>query len=379
MQGTIHIANAVLQTWIIIAVMLAGLVLFRARRAYADLLPPSATQELKGIATFAVVFGHIGFFLVDDSRFLFPLSVGAGVGVNIFLFLSGYGLTLGMMKKPLAPLPFYRKRALKIFIPLWPVLIGFFLLDAALLQRYYPATYMLRSLLGFFPKADMPSDVNSVLWYITWTLFYYLLLPLVFMRQRVWLSALILFVVGQGLVWWNPSAIELVTRLYEVHTVAFPLGVLTASLLFENREQENPLAQKVGALRAQLTGAKYYALIVVLLALIIYSAYDSGIGESATKEQIMSLVTTISFVLLFAIKHAQFKALTLIGMYSYEIYLLHWPLVSRYDFLYKNLPAALATFAYFALFVGIGWLIQRMTEPVSGWLDRKSDALAARG
>jgi peptidoglycan/LPS O-acetylase OafA/YrhL len=378
MPGTILIANAVVQTWILFAILLAALALFVKRLDYGDLLPISATQELKGIATFAVVFGHIGYFLVDDNRFLFPLSVGAGIGVNIFLFLSGYGLTLGMMKKPLAPLPFYRRRALKIFIPLWPVLIGFFLLDAVVLHRYYPMSYMIRSMLGFFPKADMPSDVNSVLWYITWTLFYYLLLPLVFMRQYVWLSALLLFVLGQGLVEWNPSAIELVTRLYQVHTAAFPLGMLTAWLLFDNREQNNVLAQKIRAWRTQLTGAKYYSMIVFLLALIIYSAYDSGIGESAIKEQVMSLVTTLAFVLLFALKRVEFKVLTLIGVYSYEIYLLHWPLVSRYDVIYKTLPASLATIAYFAVFIGIGWLIQRLTHPLSAWLERKTDLPAAR-
>jgi peptidoglycan/LPS O-acetylase OafA/YrhL len=119
-------------------------------------------------------------------------------------------------------------------------------------------------------------------------------------------------------------------------------------------------------------------MIVFLLALIIYSAYDSGIGESAIKEQVMSLVTTLAFVLLFALKRVEFKVLTLIGVYSYEIYLLHWPLVSRYDVIYKTLPASLATIAYFAVFIGIGWLIQRLTHPLSAWLERKTDLPAAR-
>ncbi len=370
MQGTIIIANAVVQTWIIIAFITAALVLFAKRIEYGDLLPLAATQELKGVAILAVVFGHIGYFLVDDTRFLFPLSVGAGVGVNIFLFLSGYGLTLGMMKKPLAPLLFYRRRALKIFIPLWPVLIGFFALDAFVLHRYYPVAYIVRSLLGFFPKADMPSDVNSVLWYITWILFYYVLLPLVFMRRRVWLSALILFALGQGLVWWNPRVIELVTRLYQVHTAAFPLGMVAASLLFENREQSSALAPKLREYRARLNGVQYYCVLALLLALVVYSAYDSGIGESTTKEQIMSMVTTLSLVLLFALKRVELRAFTLIGIYSYEIYLLHWPLVSRYDVIYAALPAAAATFAYLAVFIGIGWIIQRATAPLATWFER---------
>src|SRR5689334_21922501 len=99
----------------------------------------------------------------------------------------------------------------------------------------------------------MADDVNSVFWYIIWILFYYALLPLVFIRGRAWLSALILLALGQALVWWNPTAIELVTRLYKVHTVAFPLGMLLAWALFENREQPNRLAQWLRARRANLS------------------------------------------------------------------------------------------------------------------------------
>jgi peptidoglycan/LPS O-acetylase OafA/YrhL len=377
MPGTIIIAHAVAETWIIIAVLLAALVLFRRPVQYGELLPLAATQELKGVAILAVLFGHIGYFLVDDYRFLFPLSVGAGVGVNIFLFLSGYGLTLGMMKKPLPALAFYRKRAIKVFIPFWAALIGFFILDALVLQRTYSPAYMARSLLGFFPRADMADDVNSVFWYITWILFYYLLLPLVFMRTRVWISALILLALGQGLVWWNPPAIELVTRLYQVHTVAFPLGMLAAWALFETREQPNPLAQTLRQWRAQLSAPRYYGAAIALFAAVVYSAYDSGIGESIAKEQAMSMMTTLALVLLFALKRVELRALTLIGMFSYEIYLLHWPLLSRYDIIYRTLPAAVATFVYLALFIGLGWLIQRATAPLGGLIDRGKPQSAA--
>jgi peptidoglycan/LPS O-acetylase OafA/YrhL len=377
MPGTIIIANAVIETWIIIAVLLAALVLFRRKTSYGDLLPLAATQELKGVAILGVLFGHIGYFLVDDNRFLFPLSIGAGVGVNIFLFLSGYGLTLGMMKKPLPALTFYRKRAVKIFIPFWLALIGFFVLDALVLHRTYSTAYIARSLLGFFPRADMADDVNSVFWYITWILFYYALMPLVFIRGRAWLSALILLVLGQALVWWDPIAIDLVTRLYKVHTVAFPLGMLLAWALFESREQPNPLAQWLRERRGALSGVAYFGTLAVLGALIVYSAYDSGIGESEWKEQTMSLVTTLALVALFALKRVELRALTLIGLFSYEIYLLHWPLVSRYDVIYRALPAAPATFAYLGVFIGLGWLIQRAAGWINEHLEQKPAPSAA--
>ena len=359
MAGTIIIAHPVSQTWGVIGVLLVALALSAKPRRYGELLPMSATQELKGVAILAVVFGHIGYFLVDDKRFLFPLSIAAGVGVNLFLFLSGYGLTHGMMRRPLSAPEFYRKRALRIFIPFWIALLGFLILDELLLNRTYPPLYVLRSLFGFFPRADMPSDLNSVFWYITWILFYYALFPLLFMHQRAWLSALMLFVLGTALVAWNPSVIELVTPLYAVHTAAFPLGVLVASGLYESHTHRSAVARALRAHRANLNGIRYYAAVVALLALAAYTAYHSGIGEGAAKEQFISMVTTLSLVALFAIKRVELRVLTVVGVYSYEIYLLHWPLVSRHDVLYRTLPAAAATFCYLAVLIAAGWIMQR--------------------
>lgn len=372
MPGTIIIANAVQATWIIIAVLLLAITASMRRNKPKDLLPISATQELKGIAILAVLFGHIGYFLVDDYRFLFPLSIGAGVGVNMFLLLSGFGLTLGMMNRRLPALEFYRKRMIKIFIPFWCALIGFFLLDAIALHRTYPLSYIARSLVGFFPRADMADDVNSVYWYISWILFYYILLPLTFMPRRPWLSAIVLFVIGQALVLWNPPAIELVTRLYQVHTVAFPLGMLVAWVLHEPKNGVNPWAIRLKLIRDNLHGAAYYFWIVIFAGIAAYTAYNSGIGESIAKEQTMSIITTVALVLLFALSRVESRFLALIGVYSYEVYLLHWPLLSRYDVIYRTLPAALATFVYLAVFIGLGWIIQRATGPIGDWIDRKT-------
>jgi len=372
MPGTIIIANAVLQTWLLIAAMIIALTLSARRTTANTLLPIGVTQELKGVAILAVVFGHIGYFLVDDNRFLFPLSIGAGVGVNIFLLLSGYGLTLGLLSKPLPALEFYRRRMIKIFIPFWCALIAFCVLDALVLHRTYSSTYIVRSLFGFFPRADMADDINSVFWYITWILFYYLLLPLLFMPRRPWLTALLLYLSGEALVRWNPPAIELVTRLYQVHTVAFPLGMVLAWLLYEPKNGSNTIAIKLKTLKREMPSALYYLTLLVFTAIAAYCAYFNGIGESIQKEQLMSILTTLALLGLFAVKRFELRLFSLIGVYSYEMYLLHWPIVSRYDVIYSHLPAALATIVYIALFLAMGWCIQKFTAPVSVWIDSKS-------
>jgi peptidoglycan/LPS O-acetylase OafA/YrhL len=64
----------------------------------------------------------------------------------------------------------------------------------------------------------------------------------------------------------------------------------------------------------------------------------------------------------FVTKDFYSKFLTLVGEYSYEIYLIQWPIMYRYDFLYKNLPASLATVLYIFVFIGIGIVIKTICK-----------------
>ena len=62
-------------------------------------------------------------------------------------------------------------------------------------------------------------------------------------------------------------------------------------------------------------------------------------------------------VLFFAIKTSHSSFLIVLGMYSYEIYLIHWPLLSRYDVLYENVPFAVATLLYLGIFLMLGYVL----------------------
>lgn len=89
---TILINNPV-QSTVIFSIFFILIFLFTLRlRKNETTVQLVHTQELKGLAILAVIFSHIGYFLANDDRFLFPFSIIAGVGLNLFLFLSGYGL-----------------------------------------------------------------------------------------------------------------------------------------------------------------------------------------------------------------------------------------------------------------------------------------------
>src|SRR3989338_5406688 len=161
----IPVPDPLLQTIIVFAALATGVFLFRSKNT-EDVLGRQSTLALKGFAILAVIFSHIGYFLVADHSFLFPLSTLAGVGVDIFLLLSGFGLTMSALSKNRPVLDFYLRHAKKVYLPMWIVVAILFLADFFLLGHTYSAIYIAHTFAGFFPSAGLWTDVNSPLWFL---------------------------------------------------------------------------------------------------------------------------------------------------------------------------------------------------------------------
>jgi peptidoglycan/LPS O-acetylase OafA/YrhL len=358
----ISINNPIQATWILTIILIIILIASARSQKTKDLFPISLTQELKGFAILAIIFSHIGYFLATDHRFLFPLSIFAGIGVDLFLCLSGFGLSLSAFNKQLTIGQFYKKNLLKLLTPFWISLILFFVLDFLILKIAYSPEFIWHSFVGFFPTADLYQDLNSPLWYFTIILLYYLLFPLIFSRKYPWISALFFYLAGACLIYYDPLWLKNVKDLYEVHLVAFPLGILMAWLFTSNWPTK--LTTKINQLeiKSWLKTIGRYVLIAVLLFIIGYTAYYSGVGQKPAIEQSYSLITMSAIILLFLIKPIDFKLLSLLGLYSYEIYLLHWPILYRYDLLYKYFPAELATIIYLIVFLVLGFALKKLSD-----------------
>jgi peptidoglycan/LPS O-acetylase OafA/YrhL len=360
----IQIADPVQSTRIFEVLFALALVLSIRPAALTRVFPVSTTQEVKGFAILAVVFGHIGYFLAADHRFLFPLSVMSGVGVDLFLFVSGYGLSCSALARPLPLGRFYTRRLRSLYVPLWIVLIVVFCLDAAILRRFYPWRYIGQSLAGFFPSADLWRDVDSPLWYFTLAVGYSALFPLVFFRRRLWLTAALLLAAGEVAVWVAPPWLQAL-GLYRLHIAAFPLGVLAAQFIDGAAGAGAPVERGITRVRNWGSGgvsarAAHVLLLAALAAVVVYFSIHSAVGEAALKTQSISLVTSLAIVALLIVKRFDVRLLQLVGTYSYGVYLVHWPLAARYDVFYHHLPAWLATAAYLAACVALGWLLQRV-------------------
>jgi peptidoglycan/LPS O-acetylase OafA/YrhL len=375
----ITITNVPEANMIVIIALIAVLLLTLRKSQHTDVFPVSVTQELKGLGILTVVFAHFAYMLVTNAEFLFPLSIIAGVGVDLFLFMSGYGLSVGMLKKPMPVFEFYKRRLIKIFIPFWVALIIIFAADSIFLNINYTMPYMIQSFLGWFPTAIGYGDVNSPFWYITWMIMFYALYPIVFSVKRPWLSALILAVIATLLGVYNPFDMG-DNWLHRLHTLAFPLGIVAAWLLMKTKEKDNKLVKYLEDFRNKSTGITRYVIIISMFALVVYMSLHTTanhwptltaiLGKGYFVEQFTSLVIMFAFIIIFSLKKLDNKFLAIYGLYSFEVYLIHWPLIGRYDIFFDIFPAGVAVIAWIITFILVSWLLQKIVTPISTGIDR---------
>lgn len=354
-----------------ILLSLAVILTFRAKKD-KTIMSVETTTELKGLAIMVIVLAHIAFGLVSDNRFLQPLSYLAGPGVDLFFFLSGFGLTCSALRKKLPVLKFYLKRLSKVIIPVWIFLVIILILDKLFLNISYPLPEIVKSFLGYFPRADLYKDINSPLWFITPLIFYYLLFPLLFNKKYPEFSAILLFLIGYFLIKYNVVSDYLhvqldggVIGLWTLHYMAFPLGILFASIL--NRLQTQPSLIK---LTKKISNIQYFniinSLILVLLILAWYFVFTHSPDNNASKLtlQLYSILLMFLITIIFILKPLANKFFFWFGIFSFEIYLLHWPLMYHYDFIFKFLPAGLATFLYLIFFILLGLGINKIKQKI---------------
>ena len=368
------ITNPVWQTYIFSTILFLALLLSLRRRKDQDFFPISVSQELKGLAILTIVFAHVGYELVSDSRFLSPLSTMAGVGVNLFLMLSGYGLIISSLKKPSSVWQFYKRRLAKLYVPFWICLITFFTLDFFWLHLNYGLVYMIQAFFGIFSRANLYLDVNAPFWYFTWIVIYYLIFPWLLIRKAPWLTAILIYLATLAIILWPPYFLSNVFYLYRVHLMAFPLGILLGWFFNDSAPW---LKIKEFFSRIKITKKCQTILLragssLLLLAVILYLAKNSGVGDKPIIEETVSIITCLALLALFLIKRVEIKVFYWLGFFSYEIYLFHWPLMYRYDFLYKYLPAWLALTLYLLVFVGLGWLMKLLIDKSGQLLSKKA-------
>ena len=210
------------------------------------------------------------------------------------------------------------------------------------------------SFFGLFPVADIYQSLNSPLWYFTLIVANYILFPLIFSVKRPILSTLVFGGIIGAIAFFPLPVSEGVLNLYRLHILAFPLGMIAASLRWSRLPPIRPWLRT--------------SLFLVSTAVFVYAASHAGIGEGIWPETRASLIGTAGLLIVFLTKPLESRLLTFFGTYSYELYLLHWPLLLADRWFFPHLPAALALI----LWLGLLGLFSAGLQRLSKFMMRKS-------
>ncbi len=270
-------------------------------------------DELKGLAILMVVIYHAGGVLGWSNQFQ------ADLGVDIFVILSGIGLTIGGSYPGAGP--FLWRRLVRIFPAYWIALGLFLWLNATYLDKHYTAANIGLHILGihaWFGDAYAVA-INDSFWFITLILTLYLLfIGLERWRHQPERLLLAGAIISVGVIFaYQIAGQPSVYRHIGLRLPGFFIGMVIGNLL------------RTGRVSAQLGAALAAAFFIVA-----YVPSLRGIILASTITG-LAVMGFYAFVLRRpfdrATEGAIPRVLTFLGNHSLEIFLLHQPLIRDFN------------------------------------------------
>ena len=267
-----------------------------------------------GFAMLWVVFFHLGiYFAFYPIAFLKNMGYG---GVDICLFASGMGCYYSLRKDP-SLLGFYKRRVTRLF-PTWLCFIVFWIIWRCLSSQF-PVTAILGNLLGIQSWTGLGNDFN---WYIGALFMFYLLSPLL---KEITLSlksskqaiGVIVFLLLISLPFWNSTPIISITRL-----PIFFIGMLFGRFWEGDRETPNKTV-----LYSVIFAFLGFCLLFAANRLLEAYLWSHGLYWYPFILIAPGICVTLSFIL-HNLRNNAFgrflnAILSILGTYSFEIYLVH--------------------------------------------------------
>jgi peptidoglycan/LPS O-acetylase OafA/YrhL len=298
---------------------------------------------LRALAVLSVVLFHI-----DPSNL-----PGGFLGVDIFFVISGYLITkiilTQMNDSNFSYIVFYTRRVKRLLPPLFFMLffsccIGYFIL---LPYDFYKFGISIASVLGFASniqyslRSDDYFSTNSTEWPLlhTWSLAveeqYYFILPLLILTiYKLAKSKLITIFCTIAIT--SFVVAEFLSRSDHYSSISYYLiTTRMGELLVGSILAASQIKNKIQSIDSNLVTFMSFILIIVLLICVDKSLPFPGILALALCVPVAILINSHNT---FVNKLLSIKPIVLIGLMSYSLYLVHWPILafSRYLFNFEK-------------------------------------------
>lgn len=334
------ILDQVFSAYILIYLIIPAIFLFNVKPAgrHETYLSIKNTENLKGIAITVIVIHHLA-GAIQNPGLLTPFLGLGYLGVTIFLFLSGYGLTFSYLKKADYAKDFFAKRIFRICFPF--VLLN--IVHLMISSMAYNNKYTVTELLFFTTGIKL---VDGTMWYIYAIFFWYGCFFILFKYFKTNVIEMLIF--AAGLLYFVFCYSSDFGKFWFDSAFAFPTGVV---LCLRREFLINFIKRHFN----------YSAFILLCLFAFFFAANHGRDSFSAVFVRSMASVMFVLVICLFMYKVdiQGNKIMSFLGSISFEIYLIHSKLLGLKLISVNNHITLINIIFYFVLSIFLALIVNK--------------------
>jgi len=266
----------------------------------STVIEKDTTNLLKGFFILTVVLHHLSQRLIDPQLLKLVYGQAGYVSVGMFFFLSGYGLSISSKKSSDTFTTFVKKKLTRVYLPC--VVINLIVFSTLNVNA------------NLF-EIMIPTSVDSTQWFISVILIFY---SVQYVSNKVNINNII-FITLSMFIYMIGCYLMKLGEWWYVSSLCFPLGFAWHKY---NKNISNVLS-KLNVIQLSI-------IIFVLISLLIIKKFFT----------MLAIVACPAFCLLVLLSIYKFeiksKTISLIGMCSLEIYIIHMKLMWVLEYFLSN-------------------------------------------
>jgi len=351
----------------IILSLIILIIIFSLRKAdrsnKEDYFAFETTNNLRGLAVIFLMVGHLSIHLIDSTQFL---EYAGNWAVIIFLLMSGIGMAKTYNIVDVSH-TFLEKRIRRLLFPLWISLALFYILDFILINRSYPIKSMILHFLGI----TGPTLPLSTEWFITYILYLYVIFFLVAKIKTspfIKFSIILFSLFVTSLFIKNIEILDSTLAIWVQYTIVFPSGILVGLYdkkifyLLDSFYRSSPIIFMSSMILLFLGYFELTNNVSYINSILISNIIDCLV-KSLRPTFLILAIAMLAFILDTHLIRS--LPLSILGSYSFEIYLLHFPFMQSYDFFLFRKPLFLHFIIYLLLIILLSYILKKITTSLN--------------